>query len=95
LCGAINRVHPEAVKMLIDSGANVNTPPRKSDGFTPFTLAVSKCDTADSDDARDILQFLIEANAVPEGGSEGGSEGGEATPASSSSSSSAAAAAGK
>ena len=54
--------------MLIDSGANVNTPPRKSDGFTPFTLAVSKCDTADSDDARDILQLLIEANAVPEGG---------------------------
>ena len=65
---------------MIDSGANVNTPPRKSDGFTPFTLAVSKCDTADSDDARDILQFLIEANAVPEGGSEGGSE---ETPASS------------
>ena len=70
LCGAINRGHPEAVRVLIQHGAKVNAPPRKSDGMTPFTLAVSKCDEDDSDQSTVILQLLIEAGATAEGGGE-------------------------
>ena len=82
LCGAINRGHSDAVRALIAAKAIVNASPRKSDGMTPFTLAVSKCNEEDSADARTVLELLIEAGANAEGTSSGaGKSGAKAMPA--------------
>merc|ERR1711865_744505 len=76
LCGAINRGHSDAVRALIAAKAIVNASPRKSDGMTPFTLAVSKCNEEDSADARTVLELLIEAGANAEGTSSGAAKSG-------------------